>query len=353
MKLISHQTHLREVLGIGSVLCSTGSNLESLPNELLINIFSHLSGQVIDFQCLMLTCHRFHSLLTRHSHAIVNAVASRTFPTEKIILFNLAQTSTKWSPFAWLATGQRMNATIDRILFHLERVGAFRDEDHIFRAGTTDEEPSHARRLLRTILLGVQMISMQGQWEARSDYVMKSPPDLLNSMVRQLEWLVKFLICNAYLYIEGMDAEMGGTEDRHHCPRLLGVQVAFAVILKGEVLAQGPSLLLQLLEMKPKFRRPKEFLEWLWRICRGKEPWRLQREYYLKFILDDLFYWVSIEHRARWLGQQNAFGIKYPRHVNLTRWLQRVPDEEAWVDLMYERGWIKPVRKFLNLPSQD
>lgn len=301
----------------------------------------------------MLTCHRFHSLLTRHGHTIVNAAASRTFSTERIILFNLAQTTTKWTPFAWLATGQRMNTTIDRILFHLERAGAFRDEDHIFRAGTTDEEPSHARRLLRTILLGLQMISMQGQWEARNDYVMSNPPDLLNSMVRHLEWLIRFVVCNAYLYIEDIDAAMGGTEDRHHCPSLLGIQYAFAGLLRGKVLAHGPSVLLQLLEMKPKFRRPMEFLDWLLGIGRGKGPWRLEREYYLRFTLDDLFYCVSIEHQARWRGQQNTFGIKFPGHVDLTRWLQRVPDEEAWVDLMYERRWIKPVRKFLNLPSQD
>lgn len=246
-----------------------------------------------------------------------------------------------------------MNATIDRILFHLERAGAFRDEGHIFRAGTTDEEPSHARRLLRTILLGVQMISMQGQWEARSDYVMKKPPDLLNSMVRHLEWLVKFVVCNAYCFIEDIDAAMGGTEDRHHCPGLIGLQYALAGILRGEVLVHGPSLLLQLLEMKPKFRCPIKFLEWLWHIGRDKDPWRLERGYYLSFILDDLFYWVSIEHKARWRGQQDTFGIKFPRHVNLTRWLQRVPDEEAWFDLMYQRGWIKPVRKFLNLTSRD
>ena len=301
----------------------------------------------------MLTCRRFHSLLMRHGHTIVNAIASCTSQTERIILFNLAKTTTKWSPFAWLATGQRMNATIDRVLFHLERAGAFRDDEHIFRARTTDEEPSHARRLLRTILIGLQMISMQGQWEARSDYVMKKPPDLLNSMVRHVESLVEFLVCNAYLYIEDMDAQMGGTEDAHYCPHLLGLQFAFVGILHGEVLAHGPSLLLQLLEMKPKFRRPTEFLKWLWHISKDKDPWRSEREYYLKFILDDMFYWVCIEHRARWHGQQNTFGIKYPGDVNLRRWLRSVPDEEAWVDLMYECGWIRPVRKILNLPSQD
>ena len=94
-------------------------------------------------------------------------------------------------------------------------------------------------------------------------------------------------------------------------------------------------------------------MKWLWHISKGRDPWRLEREYYLKFIMDDLIYWVWIEHRARWRGQHDTFDIKYPGYVDLKRWLRRVPDEEAWVDLMYERGWIEPVRKLLNLPSQD
>lgn len=301
----------------------------------------------------MLTCQRFHSLLKRHGHIIVNAVASRTSQAEKIILSNLAKAITKWSPFAWLANGQRMNATIDRILFHLNHAGAFRDEDHIFRERTTDQEPSHARRVLQTILIGLQMVSMQGQWEVRSDYVTKQPPDLLISMVHHVEYLVDFVVCNVYLYIADMDADMGGTKDEHQCTDLLGSEFELQTILHWKVLAQGPSLLLQLLEMKPKFRGPGELMSWLWRISENSEPLRLDGQLYLRFTLDDLPYRVDIEHTARWRGQPDTFGIKYPGFLDLKRWIRKVPDEEAWVELMYERGWIKQVKKMLTLQSQD
>lgn len=237
----------------------------------------------------MLTCRHFHSLLTGHGHIIVQAVAFHATQTEKIILFNLAKTGTKWSPFAWLESGHHMNTTIDRVLFHLERAGALKDENHLFRAGTTNQDPAHARRVLRSTLLALQMISMQGQWDDRADYVLKKPPDLLNSLARHVDSLVKFLVCNAYLYIHGLDADMSGTQDLHRHPVLNGLYPAFFGILLGEVLALGPSVLLQLLERKQKFPKARDFLIWLWYLSKDKDPWRLQREQYLVFFLEGLF----------------------------------------------------------------
>jgi hypothetical protein len=109
---------------------------------LLINIFGYLSGQAKDFRCLMLTCRYFHSLLSKHGRVIVQAVASCTTQTEKIILFNLDKIKAQWSPFAWLETGYHLSDTIDSLLSRLESAGALQDENHILRSGTTNREPS-------------------------------------------------------------------------------------------------------------------------------------------------------------------------------------------------------------------
>jgi hypothetical protein len=35
----------------------------------------------------------------------------------------------------------------------------------------------------------------------------------------------------------------------------------------------------------------------------------------------------------------------YVEDLDLTKWTKAVPDEEAWVGLMYECGWIGPERR--------
>ena len=273
---------------------------------------------------------------------------------EKIMLFNLAKTTTNWSPFGWLESGQRRNGTIDRVLFHLERAGAFQDENHIFRRGTTHyQNPSHARRVLRTILLAVETISMQGDWQAMSDYVMKKNPDLLNSFACHLEGLIRYVVYNAYMYIRDLDARMNGTNDLDP-PFGEGIFWEFVLYLHERVLKVGPSLLLELFEMKPKFANYNEFWRWL------VDPWLGKRNLpdpgvgTLGLFLEDVSYEVELEHDTRWLGQHNTFGIKHCGDLDLTKWSKAVPDEKTWAGLMYERGWVGPersVRKLLRLPS--
>lgn len=288
-----------------------------------------------------------------HGHIVVQAAISSTSQTEKIILFNLAQTTKEWSPFQWLENGHRLNATIDRLLSCLERAGALQDENHIFRFETTNQEPSHARRVLRTILLAVQTIKMQGQWEERCDYVMKRSPDLLDSFAAHLEAIVRFVVCNAYLYIQDLDADMNGTPYVDP-PFPEHLYEAFVQIVHEAILRLGPSLLLRLLEMEPKFPTRREFLRWLWELYRNGRPLQNCVRTRMTFMLEDLTCRVDVQHAARWLGEHNVFGIKYAGDLDLIKWSKAVPEEQAWVSLMHERGWIGPetsVRKLLRLPE--
>lgn len=302
----------------------------------------------------MLTCRHFYSLLTIHGLIIVRAVVSSTERSERIILGNLAKTTTKWSPFAWLDSGHRMNATIDRLLFHLERAGALQDENHIFREGTTDQDPSHARRIVRTILIALQTITMQGTWEQRCDYVMKKPPDLINSFASHVKALVRFLICNAYLYIQDLDADMNGTAG-YDLPFSAGLYEDFCNILREATLFMGPSLLLRLVEMKPKFGNAEQFLRWLWNLYYQRE-----RRYGwipdMEFHLEDLSDWIDLEHEDRWCGAHNIFGIKYAGDMDLTKWTKVIPNEEAWEILMCLLGWFdaeRYVKERMALLSQN
>jgi hypothetical protein len=288
----------------------------------------------------------------------VQAVVSRTSQTENIILFNLAAKRTDWSPFAWLGTGQRMSLTIDQVLLHLKRAGILEDMDHIFGAGTTNGDPSHARRALRTILLATQMIAMQGPWDERADYVERKSPDhldLVNSLALHVEPLVKFFVCNGYLYIHDLDANMSGTQDIHQHLALNGFYAATVWILVKEVLALGPSLLLLLLERKRRFSTAKDFMIWVYRLRRDPEPRDMNRRHHILLCLSDTFRWMRVEHRKRWRDLVDDFGIKNPGDLDLTQWAKAFPDEDTWADSMFQWRWIGPeqsVRKLLRLPSQ-
>jgi hypothetical protein len=110
--------------------------------------------------------------------------------------------------------------------------------------------------VLRTILLAVQTISIQGSWEQRRDYVTQQSPNLIDSFTSHIRALVKLLIANAYLYVEGLDADMIGTPVMHSAfsDDLFD---DFVLNLYDAALMQAPSILLRVLEMKPKFRTAK------------------------------------------------------------------------------------------------
>jgi len=248
-----------------------------------------------------------------------------------------------------------MNTTIDRVLFHLERAGIFEDEDHIFKAGTTNEEPSHARRVLRSILLAAQMITMQGRWDQRADYIVGKPPDLVHSLADHLKSLVKFFVCSGYLYIRDLDANMSGTPDAHQYPILNGLYSSLVTQVLEEVMASGPSFLLQLLERKKSFRTVTDLMGWIYRLYKGKEPPRQDKYYHILLHVYRVDYWTHGEHLRRWRGRDDDLGIKNSGDLDLTKWAKAIPDEETWAALMLQLGWIGPeqsVRKLLRLPSQ-
>ncbi len=137
----------------------------------------------------------------RHGHVVVKNILECTSRTEKIILYNLAKTNVEWSRFAWLEAGHKMDDIIERTLFHLERAGALRAEKTIFKCGTTNLDPCHARRVLRTSLLATQTISMQGGWRARSDCLWKIPLGPLHSFASHVEGVISFLICRCSIKI--------------------------------------------------------------------------------------------------------------------------------------------------------
>jgi hypothetical protein len=326
--------------------------LATLPNELQIGILGQLSGRATDFRSLMLTCRHFHSLLMGHDHIIAQDVVSRTSQTEKIILFNLAKTTTNLTPFLWLQRGHDTITTIDRILYHLERAGALQDENNIFEDDTTNQEPSPARRALRTILLTLQIITMQGDWEERCAYLNKSPPDLISSFGCHVGSLVNFLISNAYLYIQGLDAEMNGVGiqtpsfPRHR-------QAIYSLILHDRLVVTGPSLLLDLLEMRPKFAKITHFLTWLFDLYKDEEDWQLPTPANPNLTLVILPWLLDREHSKRWRGRQDRLGLKEAGDFDLEKWTRAIPDEKSWFDLMHKCGWIRherSVRKLLHLP---
>jgi F-box-like len=332
--------------------------LKSLPNEIFIRIFSHADMQAKDLRSICLTSRHFHSVVTTHSLVIVQALFPHASETEKIILFNLAAKRTDWSPLSWLAAGERMNAAIDRVLLHLERAKFLQDEFHIFKEGTTaDEDPEHARRVLRSILLAAQMIAMQGQWHHRVDYVVGTPPDLVTSLARHLEALVGSFVCSGYLFIRDLDALMSGTADIHQNPTMDGLYTSIVMVVVEEVLTSGPSFLLQLLERKQRFPTVKDFTEWIYRLCKNRE-WRQYMYSYHNVVVNQfngLALWIERRHFARWRGQTDDLGLKHCWKLDLSQWAAAFPDEETWAAAMLQLGWNGPeksVRKLLRLPSQ-
>jgi hypothetical protein len=180
-------------------------------------------------------------------------------------------------------------------------------------------------------------------------------PDLVNSLARHVEPLVKFFICNGYLCIRDLDANMSGTQDIHQHLALNGFYAATVWILVKEVLALGPSLLLLLLERKRRFSTAKDFMIWAYRLRRDPEPQDMNGRHHILLFLSDIFRWIQVEHRKRWRDRVDDFGIKNPGNLDLTQWAKAFPDEDTWADSMFQWRWIGPeqsVRKLLRLPSQ-
>jgi hypothetical protein len=121
----------------------------------------------------------------------------------------------------------------------------------------------------------------------------------------------------------------------------------FVLILYDAALMLGPPILLQLLEMKPKFRTAKEFLRWLWNVNKGSETDGRRRNGTIIFLLKGLTHWLYVKHKVRWGGEHNKLGLKYVEDLDLTKWTKAVPDEE--LGLMYECWWISPERPVKKL----
>jgi hypothetical protein len=247
-----------------------------------------------------------------------------------------------------------MNWVIDQALSHLERAGALQDENHIFREGTSNRKPPHARRALRNMLLAAHMVSTHPDWTDRYNYVANESPDLLPSFAWHMEAVSDFLIGNAYLFIEGLDADMNGTED-------LDVQFEYdlyddmVLFLHEAILLFGPWVLVELLELETKFDTHEDFLRWLAALYEKAEPERRDgfEHGYLEYpILEDLSLYAAAGHEDRWSQEDDTFGIEVAGDLDLDRWAETIPDDEAWRDLMYSWGWIepaKPVRELLHL----
>lgn len=320
----------------------TRPTFESLPNEIIISIFGHLSGT--DFLNVMRTCRHFRSLLNKHDHLILRAGLRYTTLHERFILCNLGKAKMNWSPFVWLATGQLMNENIDRLLFHLECAGALRDERHIFRACSTDQDPGHARRVLRTILLAIETICMRTDWKARRLYVEKESPDLLHSFASHLRPVIEFIVSNAYLYIDDVDVPMNRNEVDQTFPYYVTAQLVH--IMHGITLTWGPVFLLQLLETKPKFATWTDFHRCLCSLRARRETYPAHlRGMHGVWMENEIMERIRLSHDIRWRGKFDEFGIKDLGRIDFTKWIKAVPNDKRWCHLMQKFGWIEPKRR--------
>jgi hypothetical protein len=275
--------------------------------------------------------------------------------TELFLLANLGLANVKWSPFSWLAAGDRMNDTIQSTLFHLERVGALQDERHIFREGTTKPELGPAWYLLKTILIATQIISMQGDHQARFDFIAQTSPDLLNSYARQMEGIIEFLLCNPYIFIQDLDADMSGT-DFIDVPFPDHVGDIAIVLLEG-ALTFGPWLLLRLLGTKHKFTNYKQFVRWLFRLYDAKEPGRHELCGYMISVPDEATELLTFQHEHKWMHERDTFGLRHIGDMDLTKWTKALTDKNAWADMLLDSGWVplieaRSIREFLKLPTR-
>jgi hypothetical protein len=299
----------------------------------------------------MLTCRQFRSIITKHDHVIVRDVVRRTSKTSKIILWNLSETSKKRSLFPWLHEGHHLTEVIDRAVRHLEYTGALRDENNIFKAGTTDIEPCHARRAVRTILLATQVLSIQGSWMEIEDYIKNAAPDFMNSFACHVRGIIRFMVCNAYLFIEGLDASMTGMEGVRSLPFSDQIFQQIVHTLFEGVFIFGPSLLFLLLIIRPKFPTVKVFFQYLPFLYRTKEPWSYQPDSCPLRVHRHLSLHVEMEHRDTLRRCKDEWGIQQVSNLDLTKWAKAVPSDDAWEELMDKWEWVQPMEDLSKLVS--
>lgn len=320
---------------------ATGRNrvsFETLPNEILINIFSRFHGHVAELRKLRLTCRTFDLVLGHHRLIILRNLLSGRSTTELLILGNPYRSM--GVSIRWLGHAERMNAIIDDTLFHLERLAAFEDERYIFMPGTTNRDPCHARRILRTVLLAAYIISIQGDHQAKISFIMQRAPTLLITLAAHMNGLVAFLLHNGYVFIEGLDTEMKWSDDTGS-PFPVAFLGMHRVLLEGTRIF-GPWLLLRLLSAKRKFSNCEQFVKCMFDLYEAKEPGRHRLYGNMIIVPSDVCEALSYRIRrslSNPLAWRDPLGITFLGSINLARWSGAIPNEHKWKKLM-ERCYL-------------
>lgn len=196
---------------------------------------------------------------------------------------------------------------------------------------------------------------MRTPWEVRLEYVRSESPDLLNSFACHVEAVIRFLVSNAYLYIQDLDTSMYATEDLN-LPFHDDVADLFVRTLHYMTLRIGPTFLRLLLETNPRFATWKHFSKFLYDVNKSLRAGKSELENaHIDSRLVNIIRLMKWSHESRWLGRFDMFGVKHVGQLDLTEWIKAVPDDETWFHLMQERRWVepeRPVREILHLSSQ-
>ena len=253
-----------------------------------------------DLEALRRSCRHFSQLVFHYENEITETAIRLKPAAEKVLLYQLLLQNSHQSLFSWLANGQRIHTNIERGLRGLEELGALEDQIYIFQQSTISQR-AHARRVLRTMLMTIELVNMAYTQIRTYDYPNKNCGGL-TAFFCQIENLISFL----------------------------------AVRLPVSKQSANPDTMY--------FQRPAHDHEF--------QPDHFVVAFAaLRRIL--LFYGgTGLYHISRPGPEYNIYGLSTRGRIDLNQWAESVPDEPAWENFLLDRQWFRPMTNLRQLFPQ-